>query len=46
MNFTALQQIIQANDQAQRSVLDARLQFLNARVALEERIGGPLDPSQ
>jgi outer membrane protein len=43
-NFTTLQQIIQSNDQAQRAVIDARFNLLNARVALEERIGGPLVP--
>lgn len=40
--FTALQQIIQSNDQAQRSVIDARLEFLNAHVRLEEALGRPL----
>ena len=33
------------NDQAQRSVIEARFNLLNARVDLEERIGGPLVPN-
>ncbi|MEX2282743.1 MAG: TolC family protein [Gemmatimonadota bacterium] len=44
-NFTILQQIIQQNDQAQRSVIEARFNLLNARVALEQAIGGPLVPN-
>lgn len=42
ITFTALQQIIQSNDQTQRSLINASFEFLNARVSLEERLGGPL----
>jgi outer membrane protein TolC len=40
--FTELQQIIDQHANAQRSVVDARLQVLLARVNLEQSIGGPL----
>lgn len=43
ITFLDLQQIIQQNDQQQRSAIDARFNFLNARVLLEERLGGPLE---
>jgi outer membrane protein len=43
INYTNLQQIIQSNDQAQRQLVQARFNFLNARITLEERVGGPLD---
>lgn len=42
ITFTALQQVIQNNDTAQRSVIDAQFQLLTARVNLEERLGGVL----
>jgi outer membrane protein len=42
ITFTALQQVIQSNDTAQRGVIDAQFLLLSARVDLEERIGGPL----
>jgi outer membrane protein len=43
ISFTELQQIIQSNDQAQRSALDARFgTYLNALVALERSVGGPV----
>lgn len=40
--FTTLQQIIESNSQSQRFLIDARFNFLSARVSLEERVGGPL----
>jgi outer membrane protein TolC len=43
IDYTSLQQIVESNDQAQRSAIEARFAYLNARVALEERIGTPLD---
>jgi outer membrane protein len=45
-DFTILQQIIQQNDDARRQVLNAQFQFLNARVTLEEAIGGPMNANQ
>jgi outer membrane protein TolC len=46
ISFTELQQIIQSNDQAQRGALDARFTtYLNALVALERSVGGPLTPN-
>ena len=42
-DYTSLQQIVESNDQAQRSAIEARFAYLNARVALEERIGTQLD---
>ncbi len=41
--FTALQQIIQQNEQAQRAAVDARFNYVTAQINLEERLGGPLD---
>jgi len=46
MTFTEFQQIIEQNDQTQRQVLTAQLAFLNARVTLEENIGGPLSTTR
>lgn len=43
ITFINLEQIIQSNDQAQRQLVQARFNFLNARITLEERVGGPLD---
>lgn len=43
MNFTNLQQIVQMNQNAQRQALEARFAYQNARVLLEEKLGGPLE---
>jgi len=36
----ALQQITQLNEQAQRGAVDARFNYANALITLEERLGG------
>ena len=41
-SFTVLQQIVGANEQAQRAVVDARFGYAGARIALERHLGGPL----
>jgi outer membrane protein len=43
MGFIQLQQVADANANAQRATVDARFQFLTARVALEEKLGAPLN---
>jgi len=43
MGFIQLQQVVDANAIAQRGVVDARFAFLTARVALEEKLGAPLN---
>ena len=45
MNFTNLQQIVQSNEQAQRQALEARFAYQNALILLEEKLGGPVNPS-
>jgi outer membrane protein len=45
MTYFQLEQIISNNDNAQRAVIDAQINLLNARVDLEERLGGPLTVS-
>lgn len=42
MTFTNLQLIVQSNESAQRQALEARFQYQNALITLEERLGGPL----
>jgi len=42
ITFIELQQINDADAQSQRSLLDARVGFMNARLTLEELLGGPL----
>jgi outer membrane protein TolC len=42
LTFVELQQINDRDAQAQRALLDARLGFTNALLALEELLGGPL----
>ena len=39
LGFVQFQQLIDASSNAQRQVVEARFAFLNARVALEERLG-------
>lgn len=41
-NFTTLQQITESNHQAQRQALEARFNYMTARINLEERLGGSL----
>jgi outer membrane protein len=43
ITFTDLQNVIDRAAQAERQALDARFQFTNARVSLEERLGARLD---
>jgi outer membrane protein len=42
-NFTELQNVIDRTAQAERQLLDARFQFISARLVLEERIGTRLE---
>ena len=42
ITFIAFQQINDADSQSQRALLDARVGFTNARLALEELLGGPI----
>jgi outer membrane protein TolC len=42
LTFVDLQQIIDSDAQAQRATLNARFNFTNALLALEELLGGPL----
>jgi outer membrane protein len=41
-SFTVLQQIVSANEQAQRAVVDARFGYAAALITLERHLGGPL----
>jgi outer membrane protein TolC len=43
MDFFRLQQIVDAEATAQRQLLEARFNFVNALFNLEERLGGPLE---
>lgn len=43
IGFTELQNVIDRTAQAQRDAIDARFGFVSARVALEERLGLPLE---
>lgn len=44
ITFLDFQQISDAEVQSQRALLDARVAFTNARLALEELLGGPVRP--
>jgi outer membrane protein len=43
VNFTELQNVIDRTAQAERQLLDARFQFITARLTLEERLGTRLE---
>jgi outer membrane protein TolC len=43
VNFTELQNVIDRMAQAERQLLDARFQFITARLSLEERLGVKLE---
>jgi len=43
INFTELQNVIDRTAQAERQALDARFQFITARLALEEKLGTRLE---
>jgi outer membrane protein len=43
INFTELQNVIDRTAQAERQALDARFQFITARLVVEERVGTRLD---
>jgi outer membrane protein len=43
INFTELQNVIDRTAQAERQALDARFQFISARLALEEKLGTRLE---
>jgi outer membrane protein TolC len=42
MNFLQFQQVVDNNATAQRNAVDARFQFVAARLGLEQALGGPL----
>ena len=44
LDFTALQQMINALANAERGLVNAQNQFANALLALEEKVGGPVRP--
>lgn len=44
ITFIEFQQINDAEAQSQRALLDTRVGFTNARIALEELLGGPIQP--
>jgi len=43
LDFLRFQNLVDANAQAQRQAVEARFQFITARVALEERLGARLE---
>jgi outer membrane protein TolC len=44
LDFLLLQQLIDDNLAAQRQAVDAQFTFITARAALEEKLGGPIQP--
>jgi outer membrane protein len=42
LDFLRFQQLVEADAQAQRQVVEARFAFVTARVALEEKLGAPI----